>query len=50
MSGPEAPVLKSLHWVHICYWVRFKVLIIIYKALNNMDPGYLKDCLISIPT
>lgn len=33
------PLLKHLQWLPKCYWARFKVLVLIYKALNNMGLG-----------
>lgn len=35
-------LLKHLHWLSICYRARFKVFVLIYKALNNLHPGYFK--------
>ena len=28
------PVLKQLHWLPVCYRIIFKILLLVYKALN----------------
>ena len=40
------PVLRQLHWLPIKYRIKFKVLFIVYKALHNMAPQYIKDMLV----
>ncbi|KAF7249944.1 Succinate--CoA ligase [GDP-forming] subunit beta, mitochondrial [Varanus komodoensis] len=37
--------LKTLHWFPIEVRAQFKVLVMTYKALNGLGPGYLKECL-----
>ncbi|KAF7254669.1 Cytoplasmic tyrosine-protein kinase BMX [Varanus komodoensis] len=37
------PVLHQLHWLPIEVWTQFKVLVMTYKALNGLGPGYLKE-------
>ncbi|KAF7235119.1 Extracellular calcium-sensing receptor [Varanus komodoensis] len=37
------PVLCQLHWLPIEARAQFKVLIMTYKALNGLGPGYLND-------
>ncbi|KAF7252554.1 Septin-10, partial [Varanus komodoensis] len=37
------PVLRQLHWLPIEVWAQFKVLVMTYKALNGLGPGYLKE-------
>ncbi|KAF7253194.1 von Willebrand factor A domain-containing protein 3B [Varanus komodoensis] len=37
------PVLHQLHWLPIEVWAQFKVLVMTYKALNGLRPGYLKE-------
>ena len=39
------PVLASLHWLPITFSIDFKVLIVTFKALNELGPPYLKDLL-----
>uniref|UniRef100_A0A8D2J0I6 Protein deacetylase HDAC6 n=1 Tax=Varanus komodoensis TaxID=61221 RepID=A0A8D2J0I6_VARKO len=39
------PVLRQLHWLPIEVWAQFRVLVMIYKALNGLGPGFLKECL-----
>ncbi|KAF7247959.1 putative RNA-directed DNA polymerase from transposon BS [Varanus komodoensis] len=36
------PVLRQLHWLPIEVRAQFKVLVMTYKALNGLGPGYLK--------
>ncbi|KAF7248518.1 NHP2-like protein 1 [Varanus komodoensis] len=40
------PVLYQLHWFPIEVRAQFKVLVITYKALNGLGPGYLKERLL----
>ncbi|KAF7246708.1 hypothetical protein EYD10_07374, partial [Varanus komodoensis] len=37
------PVLQQLHWLPIEVRAQFKVLVMTYKALNGLGPGYLKE-------
>ena len=37
------PVLYHLHWLPVKYRIQFKILVIVYKALNGMAPIYLSD-------
>ncbi|KAF7243419.1 RNA-directed DNA polymerase from mobile element jockey [Varanus komodoensis] len=37
------PVLRQLHWLPIEARAQFKLLVITYKALNGLGPGYLKE-------
>ncbi|KAF7238180.1 Complement C1q-like protein 3 [Varanus komodoensis] len=37
------PVLRQLHWLPIEVRAQFRVLVITYKALNGLGPGYLKE-------
>lgn len=39
------PVLAELHWLPVEFRIKFKVLLIVYKCLNGIAPGYLKDLL-----
>ncbi|KAF7247547.1 Kinesin-like protein KIF20B [Varanus komodoensis] len=39
------PVLRQLHWLPSEVRAQFKVLVMTYKALNCLGPGYLKECL-----
>ncbi|XP_053169630.1 uncharacterized protein LOC128353010 [Hemicordylus capensis] len=40
------PILKELHWLPVCFRVQFKVLVLTFKALNGLGPGYLRDRLL----
>ena len=39
------PVLQDLHWLSVKERIDFKILLLTFKALNNMAPAYLKDML-----
>ena len=41
------PVLKSLHWLPVCFRIDFKVLLVVYKCLNGLGPSYLSDLLLN---
>ncbi len=48
MSGKYqhiSPTMKKLHWLLIRQCIEYKVLLLIYKALNNLAPVYLSDLL-----
>ena len=40
------PLLRQLHWLPISKRITFKVLLLVYKSLNDMGPVYLRDLLI----
>ena len=40
------PILFNLHWLPINYHIMFKILLITYKAPNNLAPSYIRDLLI----
>jgi len=43
-SSSEA--LKTLHWLPLCYRIKFKIACVVFKCLNNSDsPLYLKEML-----
>jgi hypothetical protein len=35
------PVLEQLHWLPVVCRVKFKILVLVYKCLNNTAPSYL---------
>ena len=37
------PVLKSLHWLPVKYRIDFKILLLVYKCLNDLAPSYLME-------
>ena len=39
------PVLQSLHWLLVQSRIIFKILLLVYKALNGMVPSYLSNML-----
>ena len=39
------PILLNLHWLPIHYRTVFKILLITYKALNNLAPLYIRELL-----
>jgi len=40
------PPLEELHWLPVFYRIRFKILLLTYKAINDLGPTYLKELLI----
>ncbi|XP_051785978.1 uncharacterized protein LOC127528836 [Erpetoichthys calabaricus] len=40
-----SPVLMSLHWFPVSFRIDFKILLMVYKALNNLTPSYISECL-----
>lgn len=36
-------LLKDVNWLPICYWAKFRVLLLVYKALNSLEPVYFMD-------
>ncbi|XP_061465627.1 uncharacterized protein LOC133376825 [Rhineura floridana] len=42
-SDHITPILARLHWLPICFWARFKVLVLTYKALHGTGPQYLLE-------
>ena len=39
------PVLVRLHWLPVSYRIRFKVLPLTYKSLNDLSPEYISELL-----
>ena len=42
----DRPVLKELHWLPIEQRITFKVLLLTFKALNNLTPPYLSQLIV----
>ena len=40
------PALKSLHWLPMCQRIDFKILLLVYKALNDLGQQYIYDLLV----
>ena len=40
-----APILHQLHWLPITSRIHYKVLLLVYKALNGLAPPYIRDML-----
>ena len=41
------PILKSLHWLPVCFRIDFKILLMVFKALNGLGPDYLSGLLLT---
>ncbi|XP_044065173.1 C-type mannose receptor 2-like isoform X2 [Siniperca chuatsi] len=41
-----SPVLRSVHWLPVCQRIDFKILLLVYKALNTIWPKYFSDLLL----
>ncbi len=39
------PLLKSLHWLPVHYRIEYKMLLLVYKCLNNLAPPNLTNLL-----
>ncbi len=39
------PILQSLHWLPIKFCMSYKILLLAYKALNDLAPAYLTNLL-----
>ncbi len=39
------PILQSLHWLPIKFRISYKILLLAYKALNDLGPVYLTNLL-----
>ena len=39
------PVLKELHWLPVHYCIDYKILLLVFKALNGATPSYLENLL-----
>ena len=37
------PSLKKLHWLPFRYRIHFNILLLTFKALNDMAPAYISD-------
>ena len=37
------PVLKQLHWLPITHRIKYKIIVLTYKCINNLAPKYLTD-------
>lgn len=37
------PILKSLHRVLVCQRIDFKILLMVFEALNGLGPKYISD-------
>ena len=44
-SDNITPVLHSLHWLPISHRIQYKVILFVFRCLNNMSPAYLADLL-----
>ena len=40
------PVLRSLHWLPVCFRIDFKVLLLVFQCLNGVGPSYLVELLL----
>ena len=40
-----SPTLRELHWLPIEQRIKYKILLLTYKSLNDKAPGYLKELL-----
>ena len=38
-------VLMRLHWLPVSYRIKFKIALLVFKALKDMDPAYIRELL-----
>jgi hypothetical protein len=43
------PLLRELHWLPVKQRIKFKVLLLVFKALNNLAPAYIQELLVVKP-
>ena len=43
LKEPITPYLKKLHFLPVKFRIKFKVALLVFKCLNNISPGYLKN-------
>ncbi len=43
------PILQSVHWLPIMFCISYKILLLAYKALNDLAPAYLTSLLSRYP-
>lgn len=43
------PVLENLHWLAVKYWIQYKVLVYVYKAVHGMASGYIMELHYVVP-
>ena len=43
--GHTLPVLSELHWLPVEHRIVFKILLLVFKSLNNLAPSYISDLL-----
>lgn len=40
-----SPILKQLHWLPVTYRIKYKILLLMWRAQNNLAPRYVADML-----
>jgi hypothetical protein len=40
------PVLTQLHWLPVPHRIQYKILLMVFKALNNLSPSYIRELLV----
>ena len=43
--GHTSPLLSVLHWLPVEHRIVFKILLLVFKSLNNLAPSYISDLL-----
>ena len=43
--GRTSPLLFELHWLPVEHRIVFKILLLVFKSLNNLAPSYISDLL-----
>ena len=45
-SDHISPILATLHWLPLSFRIDFKILLLVFKALNGQAPTYIRDLLL----
>ena len=45
-SAHITPVLIELHWLPVQHRIQFKIILLVYKAVNDLAPSYLKELML----
>ena len=43
------PLLHELHWLPVCYRIKYKIILLTFKVLHGMAPDYLRHLISVLP-
>ena len=47
--GHITPLLRELHWLPVFYRIEYKILLLTFKVLHDMEPDYLRQSISVVP-